>query len=136
MSTLSEMAEALKQQQSQSHLEESSKVDKSASFLNSFNPVVVKSGFVFDEKAHQSDLAVLVNNPLARAQIDQLALADGPEPVLLGDTSMGLNVEWINWYMKTNSTCAYNAIKEGKRRRRKLLKEYKKTLKVNTAPQA
>lgn len=42
------------------------------------------------------------------------------EPVLQGDTTFGLNVEWINWYCEKHGTAVWKARKEGKRRLAKL----------------
>lgn len=41
------------------------------------------------------------------------------EPPLAGDTTMGLNKEWIDWYMTVNKCATWVAIREGKARLRK-----------------
>lgn len=40
----------------------------------------------------------------------------GLEPELRGDTTFGLNVEWINWYCRVNNTAVWKARKAGKRK--------------------
>lgn len=44
----------------------------------------------------------------------------GPEPKLQGDTTFGLNVDWINWYCNVHGTAVWKARKEGKRQLAKL----------------
>lgn len=49
---------------------------------------------------------------------EELLALVSPEPVLEGDTSFGLNRDWITWYAKTHNVRMFKAINEGRWRLR------------------
>lgn len=67
-----------------------------------------------------ADLQVLSSNRSVNYLLAVLANNAEPEPPVAGDTSMGLNTAWLDWFMTTFNVKAWIAIKEGKRRLREL----------------
>lgn len=66
------------------------------------------------------ELYQLAGNHSVRHILQELMLPDDTEPQLTGSTSMGLNPEWITWYMKKFNVLTWVAIREGKYRLKQL----------------
>ncbi|MNM47270.1 hypothetical protein D3C81_582330 [compost metagenome] len=66
------------------------------------------------------ELYQLAKSHSVRHILQELMIPDEAEPQLTGSTSMGLNPEWITWYMKKFNVLTWVAIREGKHRLKRL----------------